>query len=509
MTRPEIVVISDLHLCDGGLREDFLAEDEAALVSLIDELASHTPIELVVNVDFIDFVQIQPRPQMWFNDSLDASEQESVEKLERALTAHAPVFDALRRFSHAGGLLRFNYGNHDIDLAWPEVQRRLRDHVVGPAADPNVLHFGWVYSVAGVHIEHGHQADPANSFADMRSLIHRDPLGTPRLERCWGTRLVEEFYNQLEEIEGLQMLDNVRPRLRAAAIIVGYGLRHPAMYPALRSGLTLVLQALATMRSDEDMHYAAEHLGLPPTALRLLAAAAGFLGLRPPSPPELQPGWSAATVEHAATDAIFTTTVASGMQVQSLQVSHGVASGPSGGVRLPAPALQQAFRIGRSLSGDPLGLQRELEATGVRFPPVHTGLRAPVVQARAVTGEEVYRSWGGQRYVDRAQRIAAARPGLTAICFGHTHFPTDERFRVDERDGWPLEQTDCRYYNSGSWTRSLNLAEPCWSDASWDDLRNPGNYRQGRELVHVRWPSDETAPVVALQRWDGSAERRR
>ncbi len=509
MTHPEVVIVSDLHLCDGGRREDFQPDDESALVSLVDELAKHTPLELVINGDFIDFVQIQPRPEMWFGDRFDASEHESVEKLECALSAHGPVFDALRRFTRAGGLVRFNYGNHDIDLAWPEVQRRLHQRISGTDGDTHALQFGWVYSTAGVYIEHGHQADPANSFADMRALIHRDAIGTPRLERCWGTRLVEEFYNQIEEIDGLHMLDNVRPRLRAAAIIVSHGLRHPAMYPVLRSGLTLVLQALATMRNDEDVHHASEHLGVPATALRLLAASAGFLGLRPPAAGDSSPGWSKMALEQTAGVA-FTATAATGARPQSLAIGSGASVDAPATNRLLAPTLHQAFRMGRSLSGDPLGLQRELESAGVSFPGHSFGDWSPTPHGpggQPSTGAEIYQGDASRRYLHRAQRIAAARPGLSAICFGHTHVPTDERLQVDQQDGWPLEQTSCRYYNSGAWTRSLNLHEPRWSEASWEDLCDPASYRQGRDLIHIRWPADDSPPEVAMHRWDAHARR--
>ncbi len=98
MPRPDLVIISDLHMCDGGAREDFLPADDHSLARFLDELGNHLPLELVVNGDFIDFVQIQPRPKMWFDDRLDANEYESIEKLECAIAAHEISFDAFQRF---------------------------------------------------------------------------------------------------------------------------------------------------------------------------------------------------------------------------------------------------------------------------------------------------------------------------------------------------------------------------------------------------------------------------
>lgn len=494
MTRPDLVIVSDLHLCDGGPREDFRPEDDRAFAGLLDELAEHTPIELVVNGDFIDFIQIQPRPEMWSGDDLDASEPESVEKLELALAAHAEVFDAMQRFVARGGVVRFHYGNHDIDLVWPEVQRRLRTRL---ADDDSTVQFAWAYATGGLYIEHGHQADPANSFAEIRSVVHRDALGMPRLERPWGTRLVEEFYNHVEELDGLEMLDNVRPRLRAVAIIVGYGLRQPRMYPALRRGLGLIVKALATIRSDEEIQYAAEQVGLPPGALRMLAAAAGFLGLRAPSPAPAPPNWAvrpvAASGQEPATEASVAKAVA-----QPGAVGRG---------RLQAPSLQQAYRIGQTHSGDPLQLELDLHEAGIptTLSSSAAGMAAFATAAANVMpgpGAAVYRGQGMRKFLERASQIAAARPGLAAVCFGHTHLATDARLQVDGRHGWPLPGTDCRYYNSGSWTRSMNLSEPRWSDASFEDLQNPANFHPGREIILVRWRDEGGKPEVMMHHWE-------
>jgi len=96
-----------------------------------------------------------------------------------------------------------------------------------------------------------------------------------------------------------------------------------------------------------------------------------------------------------------------------------------------------------------------------------------------------------------------ARPGIQAVCFGHTHLATDASVRVDDRDGWPLVGTGARYYNSGSWTRKLNLQDPCWTTASFADLCDRANYRAGRDLIRLRWPAGVAQPQVTMERWTG------
>ena len=78
MTADELYIISDLHLCDNSRVEDFKAPDERALVSFLFHIGRSARSTLIINGDFIDFVQIQPRPHMWFNATLDATEAESL-----------------------------------------------------------------------------------------------------------------------------------------------------------------------------------------------------------------------------------------------------------------------------------------------------------------------------------------------------------------------------------------------------------------------------------------------
>ena len=78
----ELYVIGDLQLSDGGTGDDFRADDERALVSCLFRLSRVPGAELVLNGDIIDFTQIQPRPRMWYDDLLGASEDDSLLKLE-------------------------------------------------------------------------------------------------------------------------------------------------------------------------------------------------------------------------------------------------------------------------------------------------------------------------------------------------------------------------------------------------------------------------------------------
>lgn len=208
----EAFVVSDLHLGAGAEEpelEDF-AQD-AELAGFVERIA-RPGTTLVFNGDFIDFPQI-PGYEVAPVDYLLWDEAASLAKLELALKAHPRPFEALATFVQRGGELRIHVGNHDLDLAWPSVQARLRD-VVGKDAQFELSHS--LYH--GVHIEHGHMFTPENAPTDATHFIHSITLPGGEehayLERVWGTDFMLQFYNALEREN--PFADNVKPMLTAA-----------------------------------------------------------------------------------------------------------------------------------------------------------------------------------------------------------------------------------------------------------------------------------------------------
>jgi hypothetical protein len=208
----------------------------------------------------------------------------------------------------------------------------------------------------------------------------------PRLVRCWGTRFVEEFYNRIEELPDLEMLDNARPPLQAAALIIKHGIRHPAMYPALRRGAGVIYRALAELKHDEDVVFAAGQLGVPLALLRFLVAASGFLDLHlvvPAVEPE-QPG-------------------------------------------MQAPALRQAYRFGRARRGDPDRFDQDLIAHDINPASFVAGEdRMLPIQRGAIIARQ------HRRYLERSREIALSQAQVTTVCFGHTR---PDRYACPDR--WP------------------------------------------------------------------------
>src|SRR5579883_1889369 len=226
-------VISDLHIGGGPADpqlEDF--EQDQAFVKFVDAIA-RDGITLIVNGDFIDFIQIPPYtiPQP---DYLLWTVQASMQKLQSAVAAHSGCFQALKRFIAANGRLRIMIGNHDLDLAWEEVQKRFRS-LIGAAPEQAEFIIGHDF-YEGVWIEHGHEFTPENCPVDPVAFFH-DWNGDRYLERVWGTDFVLRFYNGLERSH--PYADSVKPTIRA----LYYGLKKGWVGAAELCRLALFLKA--------------------------------------------------------------------------------------------------------------------------------------------------------------------------------------------------------------------------------------------------------------------------
>jgi UDP-2,3-diacylglucosamine pyrophosphatase LpxH len=138
---PLIVVISDLHV-GAGILDDFDADIERKFIAFLNNLSKGSrQIELVINGDFLDFVQADPWKSMELRASsaedqfLCFTEQQSLEKLDSILNYHPDVFNTLGRFlaENSRNKICILPGNHDPDLFWQGVRARLRE-VIGTAA---------------------------------------------------------------------------------------------------------------------------------------------------------------------------------------------------------------------------------------------------------------------------------------------------------------------------------------------------------------------------------------
>ena len=161
----EIIVLGDIEIGGGTEGDDFIADK--ALSDLITDLAKKkNPIDLVFNGDTFDFVKCPFLVESKQTYPRHITEEVSLGKLDLMVSAHKRVFTAMRTFCKGKNKnIYFIIGNHDHDLFFPAVRRKLRDLL----GSKSKIKFRMSYKKHRVYIEHGQQYD----------VIHR--INTKRL----------------------------------------------------------------------------------------------------------------------------------------------------------------------------------------------------------------------------------------------------------------------------------------------------------------------------------------
>lgn len=176
-------IISDLHICEAEpihpryplwkkykTREFFLDDTFRDFVTKIEEKARGAPIELVLNGDIFDFDSVTSIPEKppfrvtWLEKrrSLYPRPERAAFKIQVIIDHHPEFFRALKEFIKRGHRVVFIFGNHDVELHFPEVQNALvRALDLGPNERSRLRFCEWFYiSNRDTLIEHGNQYDP-------------------------------------------------------------------------------------------------------------------------------------------------------------------------------------------------------------------------------------------------------------------------------------------------------------------------------------------------------------
>lgn len=176
-------VVSDLHLCDAEIpnakhplwkkfksRDFFFDEDFAEFVHYVHEQAQGKTAEIILNGDIFDFdsvTSIPPSPAYkvsWLESrrGLDPEREKSVYKIEAILRDHPVWTEALSWFVREGNHLIFVTGNHDLELCWIDVQKKILEMLSLTDEERRRVRFvEWFYiSNRDTLVEHGHQYDP-------------------------------------------------------------------------------------------------------------------------------------------------------------------------------------------------------------------------------------------------------------------------------------------------------------------------------------------------------------
>ena len=217
------LIVSDLHMGDGKAGDDFVDDKHQFANFVLGQIATAEgqagEIELIINGDFLEFVQVCPQAYQLNSPDYWCSEKESVRKLADILQGHADVFDALKKFQETHNRVTIFPGNHDVDLYWEDGRARIRKSAGNVNFELGQI---WYERYRGrLRISHGHlfdSIDPANGFKHWEDprLGQPDSL-LPRLEMCPGTLFVVRFVNFLED--KYPFADNLHPEMALANVL--------------------------------------------------------------------------------------------------------------------------------------------------------------------------------------------------------------------------------------------------------------------------------------------------
>ncbi|MCO4745341.1 MAG: hypothetical protein KC912_11180 [Proteobacteria bacterium] len=204
-----VVVMSDIEMGAGCELDDFPHSEWLGqrLLAYVD--GNDGAVDFVFNGDTFDFLKTSVDGA--YPNRITAAV--ALAKLERVQAAHPAFFDALRTIlldDRGPRSVSFLLGNHDMELAFPQVQRAIRDAIGEAVRFP-----GFSLEMGELHIEHGMQADSMFQVEPGELFIrHR---GEPVLALPWGAVSLIDVALPLQH--RLYDLDRVKPRQRVLALL--------------------------------------------------------------------------------------------------------------------------------------------------------------------------------------------------------------------------------------------------------------------------------------------------
>jgi UDP-2,3-diacylglucosamine pyrophosphatase LpxH len=452
------IIISDLHI---GKSDDFDTFRSATKTEALSSLLSYwsvqeNPVELIVNGDFVDFLQLKPWNQFGRRTALT--------KIREISQASSHVFDIFGKFLQGNdNSITVLLGNHDVELAYPEVWADVEKAILSGVGDAEGrLTFlknrsTYRFSVNGVlaHVEHGNSDDPWNAL-DYNSLFHDAETGTETFRYPPGTHFVFDVMNDFKE--QFRFVDLLKPEVPAVPFVL------------------LALQPLATS------------LALPKAVLNALAAVGnGFLsGLRrriagpalaPGQAPALTPsellaeqmaGQYAAAL--SATKASLASADADG--VESFFLSTAAPRGASGQATL-GPKMD---RVRKHLLAAALATLERFKTEQNRsafFAADHPGNPAA--------------TWARARLVGKVR----------IVVFGHTH----EALKTEFPEGV--------YINSGTWANLIGMPQ---GDANilseWLETIATNRFQVTSFPTYVKLAPADRGVMASLNAWSAGNEER-
>lgn len=262
------LVLSDIHLGNGAGYDIFAGE--AVLPALLDQAAA-ARANVIFNGDSFDFLMNEDPLE------LDVPRATGQAKAIAGNPPTAAVLAALGRVLAAGGAVEIRLGNHDAELALPEVQAVFRNSLGQPPAIAARLAFTrnvepGIVDVGGARLllAHGEHNDPWNRL-DYEHLAADKHFPYPP-----GSRLVKTLLNPLKRRFGMRFADLVKPDFQGG-VLTALAV-DPKAVSLVFQGSTISLLWQLFRRMGDDVSFAPGQAGEEDLGL---AAALDDAGLTP------------------------------------------------------------------------------------------------------------------------------------------------------------------------------------------------------------------------------------
>ena len=242
------LVLSDIHLGNGA-GYDIFAGGDLLPATLVAAAAAGTNV--VFNGDTFDFLMNE--------DPLELDIARATAQAE-AIARNPPTaatLAALGKVLAAGGQVEIRLGNHDVELALPEVQAVFRRALAQPDAiaerlvftlgdAPGLLEVGG----AKILVTHGEQNDKWNQIV----YDHLDAAHAAHFSYPPGSRLVKTLLNPLKRRFGMRFADLLKPDFQGGVLTTLAV--DPSALGLVFQGSTLKLLWQLFRRMDDDVSFA-------------------------------------------------------------------------------------------------------------------------------------------------------------------------------------------------------------------------------------------------------------
>jgi UDP-2,3-diacylglucosamine pyrophosphatase LpxH len=458
------IIISDLHIGRNDKFDIFQGPEKTdAFEKFLASCGTRTePVELVINGDFVDFLQLKP----WnVHESKDLAQtrilkEVALTKIQEIVSGNSAVFTALGKFlAQPDHYISILLGNHDVELAYREVSAVVRHKILGVTPDASqrlvfndrARQYNFPVNGVRVHIEHGNEGDPWNTIPYTQLFENADK--NSGFAYPAGTRFVYDVMNQFKD--KFQFVDLLKPEVPAVPLLL-----------ARLGGLRAIADSL-------------------PKASRtfLLSIRDGFLGM-------LRRAIGGGSFARAGASLTDDERLYAGMAQAYIEQVSGADKTKFG--RLDVEHLAEFLSQSELQTGEAAS-----PSLGRRWDAVKNYFVTAILSTLGRPRVQDDRAFFAQDHSGRDAESAEKefKGDVQVVVFGHTHSALKKEFARDRV-----------YINSGTWANLIGLPSDPRQFTDWLQLLANNGFERTSFPTYVTIEPAGSGLAASLNHWDGNGE---